>query len=72
MEPLSIFKLNGYLTLLLGQNVPTQHHNEWDETERQTIAAMQAALRARAAESLSMPEALELVAQSQWKWPRGA
>ena len=72
VEPLSIFKLHGYLTLLLGQNVPTQHRNEWDETERQAIAAMQAALRVRAAESLCMPEALELVAQPQWKWPRGA
>jgi len=72
VDPLSIFKLNGYLAVLLGQKVPTQYQGELDETERRSLTSMQADLHARAAESLSMQEAFDLVAQPQWKWPRGA
>ena len=66
-EP-SIFGFEGYMTLLLGQRVPTRRPPRLDAAQVAAWREHQQAVRAQAAAALSMDQATRLVADPQFRW----
>jgi tryptophan halogenase len=71
LHPLDMFGMEGYLSLLVGQNVPHRRPYQPREDEKRAWAEARRALRTRAAGALSVGEALDAVTRPNWQWYPG-
>ncbi|HEV7866616.1 MAG TPA: tryptophan halogenase family protein [Chthoniobacteraceae bacterium] len=67
----SLFQLEGFYTLLLGQKVPHQRLHAPSQKEQQIWAQYCRANAARAATGLTMSESLEIIRNPLWSWTPG-
>ena len=67
----SIFQLEGFYTLLLGQKVPHRRQHDATPAERQAWAAHCARFADLAARGLSIRESLDVVRSPYWSWTPG-
>jgi tryptophan halogenase len=67
----TIFGFNGYLTMLIGQRVATRCQNRLTPEEIQRWEAYRQRNRAIAEHSLTARDALRIVHDANWSWPRG-
>ncbi len=67
-DPVCRFRLDGYYTLLLGQQVPHARLGEVTDAERAAWARLKEATRAHAAHGFTVPEALAAVRAPEWQW----
>lgn len=67
-----MFGLDGYYTMLLGQNVPYQRVYEPSETELQVVNMIKRNHQQLARNALNSEEALALVRSAGWQWPADA
>ncbi len=66
----SIFGFEGYMTMLLGQRVPTERPVQLTDQDRIDWEAYRAHVRWRAAQALTMRDALELFYRPDFQWPQ--
>jgi tryptophan halogenase len=66
------FNMEGYLSMLVGQQVPYRRRYVPDEREQVAWSSIRTAVRDKAARAFSVPEALQLVRQPNWVWPAGS
>jgi tryptophan halogenase len=71
LHPNDMFGMEGYLCLLIGQQVPQQSAYAPSETEWRTWNIMRSANRARAAEGLTVQESYSKVMAPAWQWNPG-
>jgi tryptophan 7-halogenase len=67
----SIFHLEGFYALLLGQKVPHRRLRALTEVEQKTMAALMMHNRNQAARGYDMAESLELFRSPRWSWRPG-
>lgn len=67
-DPVCRFRLDGYYTLLLGQQVPHARIGAPSAKERSTWRQLQQATRRYAANGLTTSQALALVKSPPWQW----
>jgi tryptophan halogenase len=68
LSPFDQFTMDGWLTLLVGQRVPTQRKYEPASAERATWEQIRAHMQKRAHDALTIPQALAVVRSPRWKW----
>jgi tryptophan 7-halogenase len=64
----SRFGIEGFLTLLVGQQYPYRNRHRASQAERQTLDARRAQFKAQAQQGLDVKEALQFISHPQWKW----
>jgi tryptophan halogenase len=64
----TLVQLEGYLALLLGQQVPTKSRSLFDEQDKQDWQGLQDQYQSTSALAISLREALGIVAQPGWNW----
>jgi len=62
--------MDGWLTLLVGQKVPTTRTYTPSAAEADLWAKLQGHIRSRAKQAFTIPEALAAVRSPHWKWNR--
>ena len=67
----SLFQLDGFYALLMGQQVPHARIAEAPAGERGIFEAMQQAYRLRAQHGCDLRESLELMRGPRWMWTPG-
>jgi tryptophan halogenase len=67
--PETLVQFEGYLALLIGQQVPTKSKSTFDDEDRQDWKALQTLYRTTAAKALPLRDALKVVARPDWRWP---
>ena len=67
--PASIFGYEGYLSLLMGQQVPTDFCYVPSDGERETWQRFRDYVRSLATGALPVREAMQLVCDPSWTWP---
>jgi hypothetical protein len=60
--------MDGWLTLLVGQQVTTQRKYEPTPSERTTWEQIRVHVRARTRDAFTIPQALAVVRSPRWKW----
>jgi len=65
------FKMEGYLSMLVGQQVPYERTYTPDERDKATWQLIRQDVKNRVAHAFSVPEALRLVRHPDFKWPAG-
>jgi tryptophan halogenase len=70
LSPFDQFTMDGWLTLLVGQKVPTSRSYTPNAAESEHWAKLRAHIRTRAKQAFTIPEALAAVRSPQWKWNR--
>jgi tryptophan halogenase len=63
------FGMEGYLALLVGQQVPCQRRPVFSQQEQKSWRQIQDEIRARAARAFSVAEALTIIRDPKWSWP---
>jgi len=61
--------MEGYLAMLVGQQVPYRRRRPLDDEERKAWDRIQGYNRARAASAYTVPQALAMVRSEGWQWP---
>lgn len=64
----SQFGINGYLAMLVGQNVAHQKPYDMPEQEKKLWSRHQQTLKGHAAKAYTAEQALEIVRSPRWKW----
>lgn len=64
----TLVQFEGYLALLIGQQVPTKSASLFDEYDKKDWADLQDRYQSVGAKSVPLREALGVVAQPSWKW----
>ena len=67
----SIFHLEGFYALLLGQRVPHRRVRPPTAAEQQTLAALRATNLAHARAGFDVAESLALIRSPRWQWTPG-
>ncbi|MHA3774316.1 tryptophan 7-halogenase [Verrucomicrobiota bacterium sgz303538] len=67
----SLFQLEGFYTLLLGQKVPHKRINVPSPRERDVWNSYRAELSTRAAQALTVGQSLNFIRHPQWRWTPG-
>lgn len=67
-DPVCRFKLDGYYTMLVGQQVPHARMNEVSDTEWAAWRKLQAATTQFAGKGVGVPALLERVQRPDWQW----
>jgi tryptophan halogenase len=62
--------MDGWLTLLVGQKVPTARKFAPTTAESELWTKLRAHIRSRGQQAFSVPEALAAVRSPRWKWNR--
>lgn len=70
LSPFDQFTMDGWLTLLVGQKVPTTRAYTPSAAEADLWAKLQGHIRSRAKQAFTIPEALAAVRSPHWKWNR--
>ena len=70
LSPYDQFTMDGWLTLLVGQQVPTTRAYVPSPTESELWSKLRSHIRSRAKQAFSIPEALAAVRSPRWKWNR--
>jgi tryptophan halogenase len=68
IRPNTIFGLQGYLCMLVGQRAPTEWTEQPTRGEWQAYDQYRQMLRNEASQAIGMREALALVNSPQWSW----
>jgi tryptophan halogenase len=68
LSPFDQFTMDGWLTLLVGQQVTTQRKYEPTPSERTTWEQIRVHVRARTRDAFTIPQALAVVRSPRWKW----
>ena len=68
VDPADQFKYDGYLAMLVGQNVPHQSTFVPSPAERETWQKIQLANRAKAKQGYTVAEALAIIRRPDWQW----
>jgi tryptophan halogenase len=63
------FGMEGYLSMLIGQQAPTRKKFTPTERDRANWQAIRQAIQNKAARAYTVPEALGLVRSANWVWP---
>jgi tryptophan halogenase len=71
LQPLDIFGMEGYLTLLVGQKVPYRRTSTPSASEWQIWNSIRAQHKALAEKGLTVPEAFAAIAAPTWRWKPG-
>jgi tryptophan halogenase len=71
LHPMDMFGMEGYLSLLIGQNVPHRRPYRPREDEARAWAEARRANRARAAAGMSVAESLGVITRPTWQWYPG-
>jgi tryptophan halogenase len=69
IQPGDQFGMEGYLSLLLGQQVPFRQRYTPDEAARRTWEEIRQAVRNRVVQAFSVREALQIIRSPYWTWP---
>ncbi|MDU8929957.1 tryptophan halogenase family protein [Alisedimentitalea sp. MJ-SS2] len=64
----TLVQFEGYLALLMGQQVPTNSHSQFDDQDKKDWQDLQDYYQSTDAMAISLREALGVVAQPGWKW----
>jgi tryptophan 7-halogenase len=70
VRPCSIFGYNGYLCLLIGQQVETRCRNRLDPDELRIWAQYQDFVRKGVANCVDATQAIKLIHHPAWQWPK--
>ncbi|HEY2588862.1 MAG TPA: tryptophan 7-halogenase [Tepidisphaeraceae bacterium] len=70
LDPTDPFGIEGYLVLLVGQQVPVQSRYVPADSERQIWAGHRAVIRRTADAGVPVAEALPILRSPQWRWDR--
>jgi tryptophan halogenase len=65
------FGLEGYYSMLLGQQVPTKYHFKASSQDKMNWQKIQQAIKNRVTAAFTVREGLALVRSSTWRWPQG-
>jgi tryptophan halogenase len=65
------FGLEGYLSMLVGQQVPTRYDYRPTRQEAENWQRIQHAIRNKVTAAFTVREGLELVRSNNWRWPQG-
>jgi tryptophan halogenase len=65
------FGLEGYFSMLLGQQVPYKHEFRASRQEQQNWQLVQQAIKNKVTAAFTVPEALALIRSDTWRWPAG-
>jgi len=68
VDSLDPFGMGGYVTLLLGQQVPYRYPHQPSERELRAVSALRQKHRERAAAAMTSEEALAMMRGPGWKW----
>ena len=71
VDPIDPFRLDGYFTLLLGQQVPYRRQYTPTPQEQYVWQELQAEWATAAYNGLTVEEALKVVRSPQWQWTPG-
>jgi tryptophan 7-halogenase len=63
------FNMEGYLSLLVGQQVPYRRTYTPDEQDLRSWQQIKQSIRTKATQAFSVPEALRLIRSPHWTWP---
>jgi tryptophan halogenase len=69
LDPRDPFGIEGYLSMMLGMNLPYQKTYTPDANERQVWHDIYQRLQAAAGQALTVAEALSCIRQPWWQWP---
>ena len=64
------FEMDGYLTMLVGQDVPHSRRYEPTEGELNDLERIRRVNRRRARQAFTCEEALDYIRSPKWQWPR--
>lgn len=65
------FGLEGYFSMLLGQQVPYKYEFRPSRNEQQNWQRIQQAIKNKVTAAFTVPEGLALVRSDTWRWPQG-
>jgi tryptophan halogenase len=65
------FGLEGYLSMLVGQQVPTKYQFRPGRQDEQNWQRVQHAIRNKVTTAFTVPEGLALIRSDHWRWPQG-
>jgi len=68
LQPMDIFGMEGYLTMLVGQKLPHRRKATPSEAEWHVWNGIRAEHRTRAETGLTIPEALRSISSPNWTW----
>ncbi len=71
LEPSDQFGMEGYLSMLVGQQVPYEYKFEPSPQERASWQKIQQAIKNKATAAFTVREGLSMVRSPQWQWPHG-
>jgi tryptophan halogenase len=71
LQPLDIFGMEGYLTLLVGQKVPYRRTSKPSEAEWQIWNGIRAQHKVLAQTALTIPKAFKAISAPGWAWNSG-
>jgi len=64
----TLVQFEGYLALLIGQQVPTKSSSLFDDQDRKDWQSLQQIYQSTAAKAVPLREALQIVQQPNWQW----
>ncbi len=65
------FGLEGYLSMLVGQQVPTNYQYRPSRNDAENWQRIQHAIRNKATAAFTVREGLDLIRANTWRWPQG-
>jgi tryptophan halogenase len=65
------FGLEGYFSMLLGQQVPHKYDFRPSRNEQQNWQRIQQAIKNKVTAAFTVPEGLSLIRSDTWRWPTG-
>lgn len=68
IDPVDQFGMEGYLTMLIGQQVPHESRYVPTQAETESVRRFQAHCRYEAARGCGVEEALRVVREPEWRW----
>ena len=71
LDPNDSFGMEGYLSMLVGQQVPYKNRYEPSAEERQSWQRIQQAIHNKVATAFSVRDALTIIRSPTWRWPAG-
>jgi tryptophan halogenase len=63
------FDMEGYLSMLIGQQVPTRKQFTPSDRDKAAWQSIRGAVYNKASRAYTVPEALQLVRSANWRWP---
>ena len=64
----TVVQFEGYLSLLIGQRVPTQFHSQFDAQDLKDWSQWQQSIQNQVKYAIPVREALRIVSSPNWKW----